>query len=318
MNSSKYVLLFGMPRSGTTWVGKLFDSHKDINYLHEPDSVEPSTDIPLLVEQNSPMSEQLKGMVSKWLQPTAEKVIASRPFFKKSYMSLPQWWLFLLTAYASKISAKLKLPFSFKPIRTFSNAPVTVWKSIESLGRVTVVQELLGAQVVQIIRHPCGQIASTFRGEKMHVFEGSIETSEDWDFFDRLIKHSDEHRFSLEDIKKMYPEERLAFRWGVINDYALKRLNKTNSTVLIYEDLCRQPKEKIAELFTTLGLTLKEETLAYINESTGGDDTAYYATQKVPLVAAYKWKDELSTEQISRIANMVSHFESGKFYVDDF
>src|SRR6185312_4530492 len=33
------ILIFGLPRSGTTWIGKLFDSHPDTLYRHEPDSV---------------------------------------------------------------------------------------------------------------------------------------------------------------------------------------------------------------------------------------------------------------------------------------
>ena len=32
-------LLFGMPRSGTTWVAKILDSHPHADYRHEPDSL---------------------------------------------------------------------------------------------------------------------------------------------------------------------------------------------------------------------------------------------------------------------------------------
>ena len=32
------ILLFGMPRSSTTWIGKVFDSHPEEVYRHEPDS----------------------------------------------------------------------------------------------------------------------------------------------------------------------------------------------------------------------------------------------------------------------------------------
>ena len=41
------VLIFGMPRSGTTWLGKLFDSHPSTLYRHEPDSWRMLEDVPL-------------------------------------------------------------------------------------------------------------------------------------------------------------------------------------------------------------------------------------------------------------------------------
>jgi hypothetical protein len=31
------ILILGLPRSGTSWLGKVFDSHPDVAYLHEPD-----------------------------------------------------------------------------------------------------------------------------------------------------------------------------------------------------------------------------------------------------------------------------------------
>ncbi|MCW8833519.1 MAG: sulfotransferase [Colwellia sp.] len=314
----KLVLLFGLPRSGTTWIGKLFDSNKHTNYLHEPDSVEPDFNIPLLMKEHDALESRLKDNVKRWLKPSAEKVIASRPFFKKSYMSAWQWSLFVLSSYAGKLFAKLKLPLFTKPIRMHKQAPVTVWKSIESLGRMSAIQLFSDACAVQIIRHPCGQIASTFRGENMKQFDGSIPTSEDWDLFDKLLKQSGETRFSLDEIKLMEPEERLAIRWGIINDFALKAAKGNKSIVLIYEDLCRNPKAKITEIFAQVGLSLEQETLDYIAESTGKEDSAYYATKKTPLTAAYKWRDELTDQQQQRILQIVKRFDAGKYYLNDF
>ena len=47
--NNQILLIFGMPRSGTTWLGKIFDSHPDIIYLHEPDSEFRLKEVPLLV-----------------------------------------------------------------------------------------------------------------------------------------------------------------------------------------------------------------------------------------------------------------------------
>ena len=33
------IVILGAPRSGTTWLAKIFDSHPQVTYLHEPDTV---------------------------------------------------------------------------------------------------------------------------------------------------------------------------------------------------------------------------------------------------------------------------------------
>ena len=45
---NRVTLVFGLPRSGTTWLGKIFDSHPMTLYRHEPDSVERISGVPLL------------------------------------------------------------------------------------------------------------------------------------------------------------------------------------------------------------------------------------------------------------------------------
>ena len=42
------ILIAGMARSGTTWIGKIFDSHRRNLYRHEPDSVLRDAAIPLV------------------------------------------------------------------------------------------------------------------------------------------------------------------------------------------------------------------------------------------------------------------------------
>ena len=46
------IVIFGSPRSGTTWLGKLFDSHPDVFYLHEPDSILVDREIPFQVNED--------------------------------------------------------------------------------------------------------------------------------------------------------------------------------------------------------------------------------------------------------------------------
>ena len=325
MNPTQQILLFGMPRSGTTWIGKLFDSHPQVLYLHEPDSVAPDRELPLLVDQSALPQWQphIEQQLAHWMAARAEKVIASRPFFRKSYMSALQWQLFRLSAYASKALSRFGLPLCRQPIRHHRKDadPVVVWKSIESIGRIGAYSQAADALAIQLMRHPCGNIASTLQGEKNHRFDGQTATADDWQLYEKLLEQAGEERFDLRDIQAMSPEERLTVRWGIMNDFALAQLAKlpgSQSRIIKYEDVCRSPLESINQLFEWAGLSFSESTLAFIKASTAHHSDDYYGTRKDPLTAAYRWQDKLSKHQIVRIQAMMNHFRCGHFYREDF
>ena len=39
MNDRELTIIIGAPRSGTTWLAKVFDSHTGVFYRHEPDQL---------------------------------------------------------------------------------------------------------------------------------------------------------------------------------------------------------------------------------------------------------------------------------------
>jgi hypothetical protein len=321
MNTQKLILLFGMPRSGTTWLGKLFDAQRQTYYLHEPDSVDANIHIPLLLDKSQAETSELPTQLPHWLSNKTEKVIASRPFFSKAYLNPVSWALFLASAYATKLAGRLGIKGLVKPVRLQPlAAPVLVWKSIESLGRMAAIRQLTGAYSIHILRHPCGHIASTLKGQDAGLFDGSIPIWQDWDLFDKLLQQSGEQRFTLDDIKAMSKEQRLAVRWGLINDFALAQsVGEPNNMVLVYEDLCKQPLQVFNTCLAFCQLSADEQCLAYLHRSTqGGGDSAYYGTTKDPLTSAYKWRKQLSAEVQQQIFAVVMQFNAGRYYQDDF
>ena len=319
MTKKKTILLFGMPRSGTTWIGKLFDAQRDTYYLHEPDSVQPNFDIPLLLSPEQSAESPLATQLPLWFANTSEKVIASRPFFNKNYLSSVSWLLFLGSAYATKAAGKLGLNKLIKPLRMQPAGQRIVWKSIESLGRMAAIKRHIPAYSIHILRHPCGHIASTLKGQDAGLFDGSLPVWEDWDLYEKLLLQSGETRFTLADIKRMSKEERLAVRWGIMNDFALAQgQNDPDNMVLLYRNLCKAPLETLQQCMAFCDLSVDSQTLSYLQQSTQGGDNSYYGTQKDPLESAYKWKKQLSSEVQQRIRQMVMQFNAGKYYQDDF
>src|SRR5690606_26486931 len=98
MSQRSPILLFGMPRSGTTWIGKIFDSHPDTLYRHEPDSWGRLNAIPLMapVERAAEYAPTVREFCAALPGMGLTKVAASTPLFPKRYYSPLQYQLFRL------------------------------------------------------------------------------------------------------------------------------------------------------------------------------------------------------------------------------
>jgi len=72
------ILILGSPRSGATWLAKIFDSHPDILYRHEPDELSPA-------RKSMPPAEQITELISQRGLRSAGK----RPFFREAFRPVP-------------------------------------------------------------------------------------------------------------------------------------------------------------------------------------------------------------------------------------
>src|ERR1700712_540760 len=96
------ILVLGAPRSGTTWLAKIVDSHPDVLYRHEPDATLPGP---------SPMTpDALAPLLARWAAETGARTVTKRPYFRKSWQ--PGWARGLRTLVATAVSAAGRLPFS--------------------------------------------------------------------------------------------------------------------------------------------------------------------------------------------------------------
>lgn len=313
------VLLFGMPRSGTTWLGKLFDSHPQTYYLHEPDTVFPRNDFPLLMGNDVDKSD-LENWLSTILVQQHQKVSAFPPLFKKAYMSPWQSMILQVSATLSRLNSKVNSPLPIKPIRMIKagqNATV-IWKSIESMGRIKEIKSVCpNSKAIHILRHPCGHVFSTLQGLARQKFSTGSPIHEDWDLFEKIIKQSGHKQFTLDEVKQMPPEQRLAFRWGVMNDYCLHSLPEDELLAVRYEDVCNDPTVSVKSMYNWIGLEFSPQTEQFINESTSADKDSYYGTTKDPKKSAYRWQSKMPEEQQANILSMIKNFDSGKYYLED-
>ena len=308
------ILLFGMSRSGTSWLGKIFDSHPDVFYRHEPDSWQRMNWMPLIATMAN--SQQYHDAINKYALETlsfkAPKVASKMPVFKKSYYSDFRYYFIYLGIYLSKLGerAKFKLPVIGLPDGKAMGQVRLVWKSIESLGRLAVINSALeGSIAIHIVRHPCGYIASVIRGEARRYFDDNQPSSEDYGIFEILLdsKPARQRGLTMEDMRACTPLERLAWNWVLYNENAYTELKtRQNYKVLYYDDFCKDPISQAKEYFEFASLEWFPQTESFLKSSTTSENSAYYSVYKDPLVSANKWKKMLSKEDIEQIMGIVS------------
>ena len=318
------VLLFGLPRSGTTWLGKIFDSHPETLYCHEPDSVW-RMPVPLLPRGAGTADEQ--SAVRDWLrrleEPLPLKSAGKLPLFPKSYYGGLRYQARRGLILGAKILARIgrapRIPHLVPPGRLDGVRPV--WKSIESLGRLGLMHASIeGLRSVHIVRHPCGYVASVLRGEKHARFDDTAPSSNDWGIFEMLLDTPQARLAGLdiEGLKAMHPVERLAWRWVLFNRKAMDDLeNQPGVTICVYERLCSDPVGETRRLFAHCDLRWDSQTDGFLSASTRSEESTYYSVFKNPGQSAERWRDEMDEKTQALVMDIALASPPGRLYVDE-
>lgn len=318
------ICILGMPRSGTTWVGKIFDSHPDTLYRHEADSGSALRAVPVHVpaKTDSATTRQMKEFVAGLPTQRSLKVCGKLPLFAKRH--LPGWRgaVHRGSVYAAKLAASwVDLPV-FEPVDRHRGEPRPVWKSIESTGRAGLIARVdPSASIILLVRHPCGQIDSTLRGEQAGQFTDDCPSADDWGIFRRLCETPQARRraLDLDTMKAMSPVERLAWRWLLFNEKAMEELQgHPNARVICYESLCEQPVEESRALLEFAGLGWDPAVESFLASSSERDDGRYYSVNRDPLAAANGWRHRLDSRTVETIRTVVADSAPGRLFEDGF
>ncbi|TAM61113.1 MAG: hypothetical protein EPN49_07670 [Rhodanobacter sp.] len=325
---SRCILVFGMPRSGTTWIGKLFDSHPDTLYRHEPDSVR-RLSLPLYPEAHvAPQyREELEQFVASLPRLRCPKVVGKQPLFPKSYQSAAGLCAYRVGVAFAKAASRVQrnFPCLCRPTADGCAQVRLVWKSIESPGRLGVCMEALpDARAIHLMRHPCGYVASVLRGETARRFGDLIPSAEDVWLLKILLATSvgKTRGLSLDDVERLTPEERLAWRWVLTQEKILADVGRCGRVLTLrYEDVCAEPLVVTRQMFEFTGLHWQSQTEDFIRASTQptnqATDTDYYSVFKRPQASAGRWREELAPQVIERILRIFRTSPLYRLYADD-
>ena len=311
--TERIVLVLGAPRSGTSWLAKIFDSHPDVLYRHEPDSVLRTWDLPWMCtrEDVNKYLDVARTYMRQLINTATLKTAGSLPMFPKRFQSAPARLARVAILHALRaadlakasrgLTRSMHIPDFIDPAH-LPDLRVVI-KSVSSRGRARLFAEALpGAKIIFIVRDPWGQVASMQRGAALGKFEDDLPIAE-------LLETEQAARYGLtrDRLASLPPVEQFAWNWAVLNEKAIEDLGGLDRVkVLKYQDLCEHPMEQARALLAFADLPWDGQTETFLRRSTSysGPDR-YYAVFRDTASALYRWRQDLSMEDQERINNVV-------------
>lgn len=314
MGTLPLVIIVGSARSGTTWLAKLFDSHPDVAYRHEPDSADINTAIPFLPRESEANEyvDLARGYLHDMKCARYLKSLGHRPFFEKSFRPRHARYGLIASSLALKAVERCvgRIPSRFCIPRAFdasSDRDVHfVIKSVSSLCRAYLFSLAdPDARIVHMVRHPCAVVASRLRGVSKGLLEPTV-------FLDALLRMEEASWYPLtrEYLMRASYEEQLAYEWMIQNDKVMSEMKRSDRyKMVIYEDLCLNVRAGTREAFAFADLKWHAQTERFIRrlEASCRSDAGYFSVIRRPLSNMDAWRNELRDEQIDRIRGVCAY-----------
>lgn len=297
MKSGSPILVTGVPRSGTTWVGSML-SVSGMWYVHEP--FKPSrglwdeTFTYLSVNEQSDRDSTINSI---------DKIIKKILSGKYRYIAKNKWcdnWLMPLRLFPQPIH------------RLLIKDPIACLLSEYLTNKYQM-------QTIVLFRHPCGFVSSILRlgWPFCSLFQQFLDCEtlmQDW-----LLQY----RNLIESVKSTEDIESAAILHGCLNTvlWGFCQRNK-NMSSFIYEELCNSPIETFRQLFNELNLPYNEVVMQIhldhcFNEEGRENDYHTHEVKRKSRDMAYAWRYNLSIEQINRIKSIWEQFEVPLYRSED-
>ena len=280
------ILIVGAPRSGTTWRAKIFDSHPDVIYRHEPDEV---------VRATGSISRDM----ASWVRQRDPRTAGKAPFFAKSWQTGPARLSRYLLVLAGAAANRIGLPdWPIPDLGDLGRARVVVKSARLSRGIGDFVRAYAAGRGLLILRHPCGQVASVMAGTQMGRFD-LAEPGTDMPFDEaEAIGFAARHGIAEPEFQRLPDAAKYAWSWRAFNETAHEAIaDQSNARVVVYEDLCANPDGEARAILTFCGLVWNRQTETVLARSTSHDGpVGYYAVVRNSISAADRWRTSMSRE----------------------
>ena len=302
--SDKAILVLGSPRSGTTWLAKIFDSHPDVLYRHEPDELTPPT-------PGLDPPEQIR----RWLRERGPRVAAKRPYFRKSWR--PPLFDRARLAIAGGLALACRVPFVSQSAERIGIPDLVApnrWQSVRGVTKLVnwdgslAARTMPNARCVFILRHPGGQVASVMAGHAARQLGRASDFSTSPADLAAGSACAERSGIDAAAFGRLPDAAKHAWCWRAFNEPAVDALcDLPNARIVIYEDLCRDPEAVAQDLFGFAGLNWHEQSAAFLASSTKHDRAeAYFDVFRTTGVVADRWRQTMSSADQDAVRTVLS------------
>ena len=284
------ILLTGMPRSGTTWVGRMLAISGEVGYIEEPFNLSPSPGSVRVPTTH--WFEYLTVETEAQLQPALARVLR---------LDYP------LARELRRCRTRDDFYNTFNTWRRFtrSRGKRALVKEPHAVFSARWFVERLGSDVIVIVREPLAVVSSWKRLGWSFDFANLLDQPalmRDW-----LAPFEAEMNAALDSSSQLI--ERVALLWRII--YSVVRDERFPPVHLLrHEDLSRAPTEAFARLYGALSLTYQRkiaETVEASSSPANPPETLVgnpHETRLDSRANLDNWRHRLNQDEIERIREL--------------
>lgn len=313
-----HILILATTRSGSSFVGQLFNQHSDVFYLFEPLYHVQYTLIPKMTQSKSPAERRVMLGASRdllrslydcdlyfmenYIKPQPVNHTTDRLFRRgasKALCSVPvcdalgPTDIYLEEGDCIKKCGSLNLTLAMESCKDHGHVAIKTVRVPEVNDlRALVEDPRLNLKVIQLVRDPRGILASrseTFR-----------DTYRLW----RIWRATGRRPYNLDSTQLTTVCE--DFLNSVSTGFSRPPWLKGHYMLLRYEDLARNPMKKMEEIYDFVGIPLDTNVERWILNNTRGDQSSAkhkYGTVRNSAATAESWRLTLSYDIVEFTQN---------------
>lgn len=309
------ILVVGAPRSGTTWLAKILDSHPDTVYRHEPDEI--------IQPPDTLDSSNIMPLLNAWALDRSLRTTTKRPFFRKSWQGPTRRVMRRALAYG--LMAAGRLPGANQKLRSITLSDMGDTSQARPLiktvrwceGVGTVARLLPGSRSLVILRNPYGQVHSVMRGAEQRRFELRDEGTMP---LDQVRAMACAASYGIDEASFLALPDAAKYAWGwVAFNEALERTitDLPNVRTVLYEDLCARPTQVARDILKFVGLPWNAQTADFVSRSSShAGDSGYYDVFQNAMEAASRWRTQLSPSDQAAIRAVLAYTPLARHWPD--